>query len=217
MSNNIRVKGYDDISFWQEDGIGLIVLRSSNEGFITHNTINELISAIGTASIDDDVKSIAITGHNNQFSRGLFLEEKSLSEISSVLESTSTLISMVYSLEKPVFSVLSGDAIDLGYELALMTDAVLSGEEVKVGFNPGYRFMLGGSMTSSRFRSFTISEAKSGSNVDRVFQKDSLLENAKEFIKENEGFSYHLLRKRTMSDLRTAILEEREYATRSLM
>lgn len=217
MSNNIRVKGFDDISFWQEDGIGLIVLRSSNEGLITHNAIDELISAVGTASIDDNVKSIAITGQNNQFSTGLFHKENSLAEITSILNSTSTLVSMIYSFEKPVFSILSGDALDIGYELALLTDAILSSKDAKVGFRPGYQFVLGGSMTSARFRNFAILESKAGSNVDRVFNKDSLLEDSKAFIKENEGYPYHLLRKRTMADLRTALLEEKEYLTKRLI
>ncbi|AKA49607.1 hypothetical protein IX51_11390 [uncultured archaeon] len=209
--NNVRVKGFNDITFWQDSGIGLIVLRSDDNGLINWNAINELVAAIGTASIDDKVKSIAVTGMNEHFSVGLKADSTDFETAKAILESANSLISLIYSLEKPVFSVLSGDAIDAGYELALLGDVVISHEENRVGFNRGYNFSIGGSITVQKFRNkLDLCDASEGSNVDVLLPKDKLLDEAKKYILNHQDYSYHLLRRRSMRGLRESILEERE-------
>lgn len=209
--NNVRVKGFKDITFWQDGGIGLIVLRSDDSGLVNWNAIPELVAAIGTASIDDKVESIAITGLNENFSRGLKAETIDMDTARDILDSSNSLISLIYSLEKPVFSILSGDAIDAGYEIALLADIIISHGENKTGFNRGYKFSIGGSITASKFRSrLSVSNAEEGKNVDVIFPKDKLLDDAKKYILEHQYFDYHLLRRRSMRGLRESILEERE-------
>ncbi len=209
--NNVRVKGFKDITFWQDGGIGLIVLRSDQGGLVNWNAISELVAALGTASIDDKVTSIAITGLNENFSSGLKSETADMETAMAILDSANSLISLVYSLEKPIFSILSGDAIDAGYELALMSDVVISHSENKVGFTSGYNFTVGGSITAGRFKNaLSVSSAEEGKNVDVVLPKDTLLDDARKYVLEHQGYNYHLLRRRAMRGLRESILEERE-------
>lgn len=209
--NNVRVKGFKDITFWQDSGIGLIVLRSDENGLVNGNAIGELVAAIGTASIDDKVEAVAITGLNENFSTGLKVERNDLDTVRAVLDSSNSLVSLIYSLEKPIFSILSGDATNMGYEIALLSDVILSHNGNRVGFDAGYNFIAGGSITSVRFRNkFEASIAEEGRNVDRVLPKDTLLEDAKNFILEHKDFDYHLVRRRAMRGLRESMLEERE-------
>lgn len=209
--NNVRVKGFKDITFWQDSGIGLIVLRSDPQGLVNWNAIGELVASIGTASIDDNVEAVALTGINENFSTGLKVEEDNMETARAILESTNSLVSLIYSLEKPIFSILSGNTLNAGYELALLSDAIMSHDQNKVGFDPGYNFTSGGSITSLRFRNrLDISSAEAGKNVDFILPKDTLLEDAKKFILDHKDFDYHLVRRRTMRGLRESMLEERE-------
>lgn len=208
--SDIRVKGYDDITFWQEEGIGLIVLRSPDNGLLRPNVINELITSLGTAAIDDKVKAIGMTGINDNFSRGISMENITIIEAQQLLESTNALASIIYSIEKPIFSILNGNAIDAGYEIALLTDVIISSNSAKVGFSPNHKFILGGSLTLSRFRRLQINEAEEGKNVDKVFNRENLLNDSKDYILQNLGYDYHLIRRNLMRDLKGAMMEERD-------
>ncbi len=209
--SDVRVKGFYDITFWQDEGIGLVVLRSDDQGLIRGNALAELVAAIGTASFDDQVKSVAITGLNNKFSSGLKEEKIDSETANNIFSNVNSLISLIYSLEKPIFTVLPGDALDTGYEIALLGDIILAAEGTTVGYNSNHVFMAGGSITTSKFRdNFDIREAEAGKNVDVVLPKDTMLEEAKKYIKAHQGYDYHLLRRRSMRNMRESLLEEKE-------
>lgn len=209
--NNVRVKGFKDITFWQDSGIGLIVLRSDPQGLVNWNAIGELVASLGTASIDDKVEAIAITGLNENFSTGLKVEQNNIETAREILDATNSLVSLVYSLEKPIFSILSGHSVNAGYEIALLSDVIMSHDQNKVGFDMGYNFTSGGSITSLRFRNrLDVSMAEERKNVDLVLPKETLLEDAKKFILDHKDFDYHLVRRRAMRGLRESMLEERE-------
>lgn len=208
--SDIRVSGFNDITFWQEDGIGVVVIRTDERGFARKNFVNELIMALTTASTDDQVRSVAITGINNNFLSGIIDKPGSNGELLDFLNSTSTFVSVLYSIGKPVYSILSGNSIDVGREISLATDLVISSDKAMVGYNEGYKFMAGGSMTSLRFPRMTVSAAREGQNVDLVYPANTLLDSAKKFIIEDSGFSRHLMRRTRMRDMRLSLLEERE-------
>lgn len=209
--NDVRVKGFYDITFWQDSGIGLIVLRSDEKGMVKSNAVAELVTALGTASFDDNVKAVALTGMNNNFCTGIKGDEIDRKSFEELFEYTNSLISLIYSLEKPIFSLLSGDAMDAGYEIALLGDELISAEDVKVGYNSGHTFMLGGSITTPKFRSgMNLGNADEGKNVDRVLPRDTFLDDAKKYILEHQGFDYHLMRRRLMRNMRESLLEEKD-------
>lgn len=202
--SDIRVKGFDDVSFWREEDIGLIVIRSSSEGQIRKKTIDELVMALSTASIDPSIKSIALTGQNEVFCRDIGDWENP----TDIMNSLRALASIVYSLEKPVTAILNGDATDTGYELALLCDTIISSPNSKLGFNPSYMFSMGGSLSSLRFNSIEILRAGEKVNCDYVFPEADLLGLAKTKIQEISSNNLVLRRKNRLRFIREAVGEE---------
>ena len=207
--SDIRVDGYKSISFWQEDNIGLVVLRPDDNSRLETSHISELVTAVGTAAMDDGVKAVAITGLNMRYGTGFNFGDSK--ETENLVEYCGALLSLVYSIEKPVFTIVNGNAIDIGYEIALLGDVVLSSSAIEVGFNPSYTFMLGGSITSSRFKKLERGKVVSGVNVDITCNPESLLDDAKKYIIEHFPFDYPLVRRRRMISFRESLLEEREH------
>lgn len=207
--SDIRVDGYSSISFWREDEIGVIVLRTGDDSMLNTGHVSELITSLGTAAMDDNVRAVAITGINLRFAKGLDLDNSA--DLDNIMQYGQALLSLVYSIEKPIFTIIGGEAIDAGYEIALMGDVLLASRNNEVGFNKSYTFMLGGSITSSRFRCTDVAKASAGSNVDLTFDQDKLLDDAKQYISEHADFDYPLIRKRRMMSLRESLLEEREH------
>lgn len=202
--SDIRVKGFDDISFWREEDIGLIVIRSSEEGQIRKKTLDELIMALSTASIDSSVKSIAITGQNDVFCKDIGDWENP----TELLTSLRAAASIIYSLEKPITAIVNGDAIDTGYELALLCDTIIASPDARLGINPEYAFSMGGSLSSLRYNRFEISRATEKVNCDHVFPAADLLGAAKTKIQEICSNNLVLRRKNHLRFIREAVGEE---------
>ena len=207
--SDIRVDGYKSISFWQEDNIGLVVLRPVDNSHLETSHISELVTAIGTAAMDDGVKAVAITGLNMRYGTGFNFGDRK--ETENLMEYCGALLSLVYSIEKPIFTIVNGNAIDIGYEIALLGDVMISSNAIEVGFSSSYTFMLGGSITSSRFKNYGKGKAVSGVNVDIVYNPENLLDDAKKYITEHFLFDYPLVRRRRMISFRESLLEEREH------
>ena len=102
--SNIRVQGYNQISFWQEENVGVIVLRTNSRGLIGVRGIEELLTALSIASVDKNVKSIAITGMNNIFCKGIEMTG-SQEEKGEFLDACTSLATLVSSLKKPIFAL----------------------------------------------------------------------------------------------------------------
>ncbi|MEM0155033.1 MAG: enoyl-CoA hydratase-related protein [Thermoplasmataceae archaeon] len=206
--SDIRVDGYVSLSFWREEEIGIIVLRTDENAELSLNHLSELITALGTAAMDDKVRAVAITGMNMRFAGDLKIDSRA--DAKTLEQYSQTLLSLVYSIEKPIFTILNGDAIGAGYEIALLGDVILASGDVSLGLGGSYTFKLGGSVTSIRFNNFDIRKASVGVNADVIFNKDRLLDDAKQYIKDHILFDYPLIRKRRMISLRESLLEERE-------
>ena len=204
--SDIRVKGFDDITFWREDSIGLIVIRSSPEGRIRKKTLEELMIALSSASIDSSIGGIAITGQNDLFFKDIVMNEAE--DLPALLESLRALASLFYSIDKPTFTILNGDATDLGYELALLTDIIISSPKVTVGFSSEYNYKMAGSLSSLRFRSAELKESSEGVNCDYVFKYDNLLGDAKNQISVLENPRLALSRRNRLRFIKEAITEE---------
>lgn len=202
--SDIRVKGFDEVSFWREEDIGLIVIRSTSSGQIHKKTLDELIMALSTASIDPSVKSIAITGQNEQFAKEIVDDGDPV----ELLNSARALASIVYSMEKPVIAILNGDALDAGYELALLCDVIISSPESNLGFQKDHMFVLGGSLSSLKYPTFETTKATEHVNCDYVFPAADLLGKAKDKIQEINTNRLVLRRKNRLRFIREAVGEE---------
>lgn len=202
--SDIRVKGFDDISFWREDDVGLIVVRTSPNGQIRKKTIDELIMSLSTASIDSSIKSIAVTGQNEMFATELLGWDNP----TELLNSLRALASIIYSLEKPVFAIVNGDALDIGYEIALLCDVIIASPQAKLGFYKSYSFSMAGSLSSLRYSHLEVSPANEGINCDYIFPPSDLLGESKSKIQDLSSNKLVLRRKNRLRFIREAMGEE---------
>ncbi len=213
--SNLKVHGYKHITFWQEDGIGVIAVRTDSSGRSNVNLLQELIMTFGTAVADDLVKAVALTGINHNFLSGLLWFEESQG-FEDTVDMSHTLVNIIAEMKKPVFALLNGDAIDYGYELALLSDYIIALDGVRVGFNDGYLFMAGGSLTWNRYSRLGIGPVEERVNADTVIgtEKD-FLDEAKKIVMANSSFDFPSIRKLRLANISSAIHVETEKLLRS--
>lgn len=209
MSSNITTHGFHDLSFWKEENIGLIVMRCDSKGRSRQNLFKELLQVVGIAYMDESVRSIAITGINEIFLREIMLEEKD-GAAHEFFDYAHALIRTIYSLNKPVFSLVNGPALGIGYEIALLSDAIISSSSSVMGFPPGYNFVLLGSLTSSRFGVRPVEPARQGINADYVLDHDNFMADAKVKVHELDMLRYSLNRKIRFRGFEEAMLLEKD-------
>jgi|YelNatPaOPRAMG01_1025707.scaffolds.fasta_scaffold00710_9 hypothetical protein len=209
MSSNITTHGFHDISFWKEENIGLIVMRCDSKGRSRQSLFKELLQVVGIAYMDETVRSIAITGINEIFLKEIMLEEKD-GAAREFFDYAHSLIRTVHSINKPVFSLVNGPAVGIGYELALLTDAIISSSTSALGFPPGYSFVLLGSLTASRFGIRPVEHAREGLNSDYVLGHDNFMDDAKKKIHELDTLGYSLNRKMRFRGFEEAMLLEKD-------
>lgn len=213
--SNLKVHGFNHITFWQEDGIGVIAIRSDSNGRINVNLIQELIMAFGTAIADSEVKAVALTGINDNFLTGLNWFEDSQG-FEDTIDTSHTLVNIIKAMKKPLFALLNGDAIDFGYELALLSDYIIAVKKSNVGFNNGYLFMAGGSHTWNRFRFLGTGHAQERINVDMVIENEGeFLEDSKKLIRENMLVDFPSIRQNRLAGISRSILVETDKLLRS--
>lgn len=194
--NDIRVKGFKHTSFWREDSIGIVVLKTDSHGFLSPDALNEIMIPLTTALTDPEVKTVAITGQNNYFCTGLRIQDQD-ENLPQLLDTVSAFSSLIFSMEKPIVSILNGHAKDFGYELALISDYIISSDENKAGFHKDYHPILGSSCTGKRFVNLSLERVKERENVDIVFPRENLLGDAHDFI-INRSFMHLSYRRNLM-------------------
>ncbi len=206
--SDVKVAGFENISFWQEDGIGVIVLRSKN-GNADPRIFDELVLSLSQAAIDENVKCIAFTGLNLKFLRKVDFDPGNLASLLDYLERVQTFVSVIYSIRKNVYSIVNGNAINEGFEIALLSDFIISSDLARLGFETGYQYGMLGSMTGSRFNYPMESKAEKGSNCDYVIRSDNLLEESKKLILKDVGINRYLPRRIRLSQFEKAMVEEK--------
>ncbi len=209
MSNDIRTRGYKDVSFWNEEHIGLIVIRCDSHGNSRQSLAKELLEVVGIAYMDEEVKCIAFTGVNDNFLNEIMLEERR-GAAREFFDYLHTLVRTIYSIRKPIFSVINGSAINIGYELALLSDISIASRGVPVGFTPGYTFVSLGSLTSLRYGVRGIEKAEAGRNVDIVLEKDNFLDDAKKTILSLSDQRYDMTRKAKLRGYEDTLFYEKD-------
>jgi hypothetical protein len=129
-----QVDGFSKISFWREKNIGIISLLSP--GTFSLNAISELIKSLSIAAVDDNVKSVLITGSNYSFSKGLDIPTGYLyADLRNYYESIKGLILFMISLDKPIFASINGSAFNNGISFALLADEVFVSDNTKLIFD----------------------------------------------------------------------------------
>ncbi len=207
--SNLVIKGYNDISFFKEEGIGLIILRSDSRGLIKSTVFKELLEAVSIAYMDDDVKAIAITGINENFLVDVLVEDGKDSML-NMFDAIHTLLRTIYSIKKPFFAIVNGPAINIGYEIALLCDSIIASEHSVLGFSGKHKFACLGSITTSRFGIKTPEKAQAGINADFVLPYENFIYDSKVKIKELTDISFWLARRMKMTGFETAMMYEKD-------
>ncbi|EQD31203.1 enoyl-CoA hydratase, partial [mine drainage metagenome] len=148
-------------------------------------------------------------GINEIFLKEILLEDRKNAAY-DFFDYAHALIRTIYSVNKPIFSLVSGPAVGIGHEIALLSDVIIASSTASLGFPPGYNFVLLGSLTSSRFGIRLVEPAKEGSNADYVLGHDNFIEDAKNKIHELDTLKYHLNRRFRLKGFEEAMLFEKD-------
>ncbi|MGC8496800.1 MAG: enoyl-CoA hydratase/isomerase family protein [Thermoplasmata archaeon] len=190
-------KEFKKLQFWAEDRIGIMALDNGTNNDLDIELLSEILSALSVGITDPEIEFIVMTGTKNTFSMGLNFCEKNFEnreEIQTILNIGHSIAATLLSTPKLVVSILNGTAVDAGFELVLLSDIILSKENVKVGF-PGLWFDLPHIIgTPALFSSIygrnkyykMICEqsflAESIDVVNKILPADTLMKSAKEYI-----------------------------------
>ncbi|MEM0128379.1 MAG: enoyl-CoA hydratase/isomerase family protein [Thermoplasmatales archaeon] len=140
------VDGFKRTSFWREGKTGIITILSP--GLIDNDLLDELIKIFSIAALDDNVKSIVLTGTNYVFSKGLALPpNRSYADLRDYYKRIQGIVLFLTSLEKPVFSAINGTAINNGVSLSLLADVVFYSDNTKLVLNDEEPTIFLGSIT----------------------------------------------------------------------
>ena len=209
MSKAPKVVGFKEISFWQEDGIGVIAILTGEDGKVTMNFFDEFLRAITLAITDEKVRSLAITGTNDTFLNGV--RDLGNSMIKTYLELTSATASFLSTMDKPIISIINGNAQNLGVELALLSDVIISKKGSLLEVSGNYEPVMGFSLSSLKYSFFKSGEAEEKSNCDIIMEGDDFLEKASVYIRKLGNPGLNLLRRNRLKDIRNVLSTEREY------
>ncbi|MEM3224814.1 MAG: enoyl-CoA hydratase/isomerase family protein, partial [Thermoplasmatales archaeon] len=128
------VDGFKKTSFWREGNTGIITILSP--GLIDNDLLDELIKILSIAAVDDNIKSVLLTGTNYIFSKGLSLpQNRTYADLRDYFKRIMSLVLFWTSLEKPIFTAINGSAINNGVSLSLLADVVFYSENTKLVLN----------------------------------------------------------------------------------
>jgi enoyl-CoA hydratase len=105
-----------------------------------------IVQAINSVNDNSDVKTIVLTGAGRAFCAGLDLKELGSGKTDNEAAVSDTdMLKSFYNLHKPLIGAINGFAITGGFELALMCDFMIAGENAKfadtharIGIVPGW-------------------------------------------------------------------------------
>jgi len=119
----------------REGGVGLITLnRPKALNALCNQLLNELADALETFQKDDEIASVVITGSNKAFAAGADIKE--MAEMTFKDTYTTQLFAntdRILKIQKPIIAAVNGYALGGGFELALMCDMIIAGENAKFG------------------------------------------------------------------------------------
>lgn len=198
------VEGFNKISFWREESVGVVTLLSP--GRIDNGMLEELIRVVSIAAMDDKVSSVLITGSNYVFSRGLGIpENRTYADFRDFYKRLQSLVLFWIALEKPIFSAINGTATNNGLSLALLADEAFYSENTKLILDSDEPILLLGSSTIPE-------KIAPMGGVLRVkgleTGKDSMMEEVFEKSKQLQNVSYHRVRRKRFPDLEKTLLQE---------
>jgi enoyl-CoA hydratase/carnithine racemase len=193
-----------NLSFSIDGGIGTITLADeTGENLISTKFLRELKNGLKVFHHSKDVKVILIKGNEKCFSRGIDLKEinnHNNVDVADFLEFGWKVFNKLSEIRKPIISQVTGDALDGGFELTLLSDLVYASSNAHFGF-PGTKVknspVFGGitnliDLVGIRFTKellfrghiITAREALDKGIVNDIFEPDKLNESVLDICKD---------------------------------
>lgn len=136
------------VLYEKKDNIAVVTLNEPEKmNGLSEPLVNDLLSAIGTAEQDDDIRVIILTGQGKVFSAGgdISIFDRGLAGGYKYINFVLNAFVRLEKVLKPVISAVNGYALGGGTELTLCSDIVIASEkavfglpEVGIGIMPGY-------------------------------------------------------------------------------
>lgn len=129
-----------NLSFSIDGGIGTITLADeTGENLISTKFLRELKNGLKVFHHSKDVQVILIKGNEKFFSKGIDAKEidnHKTVDVADFLEFGWKVFNKFSEIHKPIISQVSGDALDSGFEITLLSDLVFASSHARFGF-PG--------------------------------------------------------------------------------
>jgi len=137
----VQEKDFGVVKVTRKDRYAVVTLnRPDKLNALSPELLEDFIVAWRDVSVDDDVRSIIITGAGESFSAGGDvvkdinpLREMGPAEFHKYFSQAEVLYRSVIELEKPVIAAINGFAVGAGLDLALSADIRIAADDAKMG------------------------------------------------------------------------------------
>lgn len=131
---------YDCLEY-EVDGAAAVLTMDSpeNRNALSGQMVADLSAALRAAERDDDVRAVILTGTEGAFCAGANIDDFKFDGSEAVSgrilsdEDFREPFDLIEHLDKPVIAAVNGTAMGGGFELALVSDLVVVGEDVTIG------------------------------------------------------------------------------------
>jgi enoyl-CoA hydratase/carnithine racemase len=190
-------KNFNKLQFWAEDRIGILAFDNGVNNALDIELLSEILGALSIEITDKNIDSIVITGTKSVFSTGFdfscgkFEKKEEFQELLNLGHSIATTL---LSIPKTVVSIINGNAFDAGFELVLLSDVILSKNDVKVGFpglwyniphiigTPSLFSSIYGKNSYYRFISSKVDNIQNLNIVTKFLPPNTLMSSAKDLL-----------------------------------
>lgn len=135
--------GYPNVGYQVSDQCAWVTMnRPQVRNALSKGMFRDLKKALATASRDEAIRFISITGAGGAFSSGLDIKEAGSFESKSEAQAfvygvVKPFWDQLFSCDKPILSVVDGPAYGAGAEIALATDIVIASARSTFAFSGG--------------------------------------------------------------------------------
>ncbi len=201
------------------DDVAYVTLDSPPLNILTISMMDEITSALESASADRSLKAMAVTANGKAFSAGADVGEHRPERVAEMIGSFGRMFRAFDSLDLPVVMAVGGAALGGGFELTLMADVLVAAESATFGqpeIRIGFFAPVGVSLLPQRVgvakaieitstgRSYTAAEMHACGLVSRVVAAEDLEAACEEVLKDFRRASPLVMRMnvRTLKKLR---------------
>lgn len=122
-----------DLEYRYDGSVARIVLNDGKGNVLDKTMMASLSSILSDLENVPDIKLITLEGAGNHFSFGASVEEHTRDKASSMLSGFHRIFTRFVELHVPVVSLISGQCLGGGLELALISNVMFADETAKLG------------------------------------------------------------------------------------